>query len=95
MPSKTETFSVRLPDDLRQKVDDLAVATKRSRSFVIKEAVENYVLDYERYVRDLEEAMEDAKSGYGHSHEQIMRWVRSWGTKDELPPPEPDIVPDK
>ena len=24
----------------------------------------------------------------GISHEAVMAWVRSWGTRDELPPPQ-------
>jgi predicted transcriptional regulator len=42
---KTHTFSIRLPQDIRFQVDHLAKVTKRSRSFIIKEAVQNYMRD--------------------------------------------------
>ena len=43
MPSKAETFSVRLPNDIKHQVDELARLTKRSRSFIVKEAVDSYM----------------------------------------------------
>jgi predicted transcriptional regulator len=35
MPSKSQTFSVRLPDDVKRELDELARTTKRSRSFIV------------------------------------------------------------
>jgi predicted DNA-binding protein len=43
MPSKAETFSVRLPNDVKHQVDELARLTKRSRSFIVKEALDSYM----------------------------------------------------
>ncbi|RZJ41354.1 MAG: CopG family transcriptional regulator [Brevundimonas sp.] len=34
------------------------------------------------------QAMADIEAGRFISHEAVMRWVASWGTEDELPPPE-------
>jgi predicted transcriptional regulator len=36
-------------------------------------------------------AIEEAEKGIFISEEAIDRWVESWGTENELPPPEPDI----
>ena len=95
MPSKAETFSVRLSDAVKAHVDELARATKRSRSFIVQEAVANYVQDSADYMRELDEAVISAASGVGHSGEQIFGWMRSWGTANELVLPEPDIHPAK
>ncbi len=35
--------SIRLPDELREKVEGLARATGRSKSFLMQEAIEHYV----------------------------------------------------
>ncbi len=91
MPNSAETFSVRLPDETRKNVDKLATLTKRSRSYIINEAVNAYVNDRIAYLADLDEAVESAKSGPNHSGEQIFKWMRSWGQADELPMPKPDI----
>jgi predicted transcriptional regulator len=91
MPGSAETFSVRLPEETRRNVDKLATLTKRSRSFIINEAVEAYVNDRMAYLADLETAVQTAESGPGHSGEQIFKWMRSWGQADELPSPKPDL----
>lgn len=85
------TFSVRLPDELRQEVDELAKATKRSRSFIVKEAVETYMADQRAYLAAIDEALAEADKGVFISGEAVERWLMSWGTENELPPPEPDI----
>ena len=93
MPSKADTFSVRLPDAVKAQLDELATLTKRSRSFLIQEAVANYVKDRSAYLQDLDRAVLSAESGHGHSGEQIFSWMESWGKESELPSPEPDIRP--
>lgn len=34
------------------------------------------------------EALADLKAGRTVSHEAVKAWLQSWGTVDELPPPE-------
>lgn len=93
MPDKVATFSVRLPDEVGRQVDQLARLTKRSRSFIVKEAVESYVRDRADYLQRLDDAVASAESGVGHSGEQIFTWMKSWGTSNELSSPIPDIQP--
>ena len=95
MPAKAETFSVRLAEDTKRQVDEYARLTKRSRSFVVNEAIETYMRDRIAYLRELDAAVVEAESGMGHSSDQIFRWMNSWGADDELPPPFPDIHPGK
>jgi RHH-type transcriptional regulator, rel operon repressor / antitoxin RelB len=95
MTAKSDTFSVRLPPDIREQVDAIARTSRRSRSFVVNEAVAAYVRDHAAYLRDIDDAMASARAGVGHSGEQMFRWMRSWGATDELSSPEPDISPAK
>jgi predicted transcriptional regulator len=95
LPSKSATFSVRLPEDIRNQVDELARSSKRSRSFIVNEAVALFVRERADYLRDLDQAVTSAESGVAHSGEQIFAWMRTWGAAEELPPPEPDIRPAK
>ena len=94
MAESSGTFSVRLPDDLRREVDDYAKATKRSRSFVVKEAVAAYMGEHKAYLAAIEEGEREADLGVFVSGEAVKRWLLSWGTDNELPRPEPDIFPD-
>ena len=95
MPVKSETFSVRLSEDVRQQVDDLARLSKRSRSFIVNEAVETYMRGRADYIRDLDAAVKSAESGVGHSGAQIFGWMKSWGMQKEIASPAPDVRPAK
>ena len=44
--------------------------------------------DEETEARALAVAEEDAAAGRLISHDAMKRWLLSWGTQDELPPPE-------
>lgn len=93
MATKADTFSVRLPEETRHQVDEIARRLRRSRSFIVKEAVEQYVRDQARYLGELDAALASVETEGGHSSESVFRWLRSWGTENELPPPEPDVPP--
>ncbi|MEE6031498.1 DUF6290 family protein [Avibacterium paragallinarum] len=41
------TITVRLPDELQQRLDHLAIETGRAKSFYIKQALEAYLEDLE------------------------------------------------
>ena len=92
--SEIDTFSVRLPADVRRKVDKFAKVTKRSRSFIVKEAVVAYIDEREAYLEAIDEAIQEADKGVFISGEAIDRWLASWGTDNVLPMPEPDIFPE-
>lgn len=85
--------SVRLPDQLLQEVDDFAKSTRRSRSFVVKEALEAYMQDQRDYLAAIEEGEREADLGVLVSADAVKKWLLSWGTDNELPRPEPDIFP--
>ncbi len=93
MPSKAETFSVRLSDSVKSQVDELARLSKRSRSYIVQEAIASYVQDRAAYLREIDEAVLSAESGLAHSGEQIFGWMKTWGTDNEMPSPQPDITP--
>lgn len=78
--SGDSTFSVRLPDDLRREVDEFAKATKRSRSFIVKEAVAAYMEERRAYIEAIEAGAREADKGVFISGEAIDRWLASWGT---------------
>ena len=40
------SFSLRLPDELARKLNDIAKETERSKSFIIQKAIESYLDDF-------------------------------------------------
>lgn len=86
-----DTFSVRLPDDLRAEVDRLAESQKRSRAFIIKEAVEAYVADQQAYRQAVEEALAEADRGVFISGEKVFVWLEQLRDDPTTAVPEPDV----
>jgi predicted transcriptional regulator len=94
MAVSSSTFSVRLPDDLRQAVDNYAKLTQRSRAFIVKEAVAGFMEDQEAYLAAIDEGLIEADKGVFVSGEAVFEWLESWGTDNVKPMPEPDVFPD-
>jgi predicted transcriptional regulator len=88
------TFSVRLPHETKRELEEYARATKRSSAFIVKEAVEAHLAERRAYLAAIDEAVREADEGIFVSGEAVTKWLQSWGTDNELPPPEPDIFPD-
>ena len=48
MPEQSPTISIRLPMSTRKTLDKVAKATRRSRSYIMKEALDRYLPDIAR-----------------------------------------------
>lgn len=86
--SATTTVTVRIPSRLKKRLNKLADATSRSRSALAADALKFYVQEEERHLATIREGMKDAEEGRVVSHSKVARWMKSWGKKSELPPPE-------
>jgi len=60
---KIKTISVRLPDDLADRLDNLADRTGRPKSFYFKEMLTKYMAEYEAAYLALEK-MNDLNQNY-------------------------------
>jgi predicted transcriptional regulator len=86
-----DTFSIRLPEDLRNEVDRLAEASRRSRAYIIKEAVEAYVAGQRAYEKAVDEALIEANKGVFVSGERVLAWLDELRINSNAPAPEPDV----
>lgn len=77
MPASGKTTTIRMDSRALKRIDTLARAMSRSRAWVIKQALDRY-LDYEEwFVREVKEALEQARSGNLMEHETVLgRWKR-------------------
>src|SRR5438105_7735219 len=88
--AKSAMMTVRLTPEVRDKLDALARDTKRSKSHLASEAIETYVNLNAWQVAHIKAALaEDEAGGPGVPHEEVVRWIGSWGTDQELPRPKP------
>jgi len=86
--AKTTTMTVRIAPELNEKLDILAHNTKRTKAFLASEAIATYIGRNSWQVARIKDSLEEAKTGTpGIPHTEVERWVKSWDTKKELPPP--------
>ena len=83
--------SVRMPDELLEQLNLAAEKLRRSKGWIINDALREYLAREERKTRILEqtlEALDDVKAGRLIEGEEVMEWLKSWGTEYEKSPPE-------
>ena len=86
--SKTAPVSVRLDAALNEQVTAIATALDRPKSWVIEQAIEDFVAVQAWHLAAIDEGLRDADAGRVVAHDDVAAWVRSWGKPDELPMPE-------
>jgi predicted transcriptional regulator len=86
--SKTAPVSVRLEPALNDQVTSIAAALDRPRSWVIEQAVRDFVAVQQWQLAAIDEGIRAADAGRLVAHEDVVAWVQSWGQPDELPMPQ-------
>ncbi len=82
--------SVRMSDELLARLERTAEQLRRSKGWIIKDAVEEYLAREELKQRRNQatlESWEDYQAGRTIDGDQVMEWIESWGTEDEKEPP--------
>jgi RHH-type transcriptional regulator, rel operon repressor / antitoxin RelB len=79
----TETLSIRLDSETKERLSALARHSKRSKSFLAAEAIAAYVEQEEWQLGEVCTAIEELDAGHGVSHEKVATWLQSWGTAKE------------
>jgi predicted transcriptional regulator len=85
--TKTAPLSVRLPEALNEQVTEVAAALDRPKSWVIEQAIRDYVAMQQWQLAAIDEGIRAADAGQVAVNEDVVDWVRSWDGTDELPPP--------
>ncbi len=81
-----KTFRIR--PELVEKLDLLALRTNRSKTFLVEEALRDYLAREAWQIEEIAKAVAEADAGGPFvEHEEVEAWLRSWGTDDEKPPP--------
>jgi predicted transcriptional regulator len=85
----TRPVMTRVPPGLKKRLQALSKATKRSEAYLASEAIAEYVSVNEWQVAHIKGSHDELKSASEPSvdHADVARWLASWGTDAELPPP--------
>lgn len=82
----TKVISAHVPEELADKVDQIAARLDRSRGWVIKQALADWLGQEERRRLTLE-ALADVDTGHVIDHQAVQAWANSLDTDKPLPIP--------
>jgi predicted transcriptional regulator len=68
-----EQVSFKIPAGMKKRIDLLAEATRRSRTFVIEEAIEQYLTTNEWQVQSIQAGLTDLDNGEVLSQEEMEK----------------------
>ncbi|OGB00481.1 MAG: CopG family transcriptional regulator [Burkholderiales bacterium RIFCSPHIGHO2_12_FULL_69_20] len=75
----TTTMTIRLEDQIKDRLDVLAAATQRSKSFLAAEAIRVYVENNEWQIGEIQAALLEADAGDFASDGDVADLARKWG----------------
>ena len=75
--TKREQVSFKLETNTKRRLEALAAATRRTKTFVLEEAINHYLDLNEWQIKSIEEGLEDARAGRIITHETLVaKWER-------------------
>ena len=72
------TMTIRLDDDVKDRLDVLADATRRSKSFLAAEAIRLYVELNEWQIAEIQSAVGEAEAGEFASDKDLAALAKKW-----------------
>jgi len=84
--AQIENLSIRLDAETKKRLEELAVRSKRSKSFLAAEAITRYVDAEDWQFGEIEAGLADLDAGRTIDHKKISDWLKSWGKARESKP---------
>jgi len=72
------TMTVRIDDDVKDRLDVLAEATQRSKSFLAAEAIREYVELNEWQIHETRAALKEADAGDFATDKEVRALAKKW-----------------
>ncbi|MDI3354222.1 ribbon-helix-helix protein, CopG family [Pseudomonas sp. UYIF39] len=83
----TKVLTAHVPMELADKVDQMAAKMERSRGWIVKQALADWIDLEEERSRLTREAMADVDAGRVIDHQSVQAWAESLSTENPLPVP--------
>lgn len=77
----TKVLTAHLPIKLIDTVDEFAERLERSRVWILKQALSDWIAKEQEHHRLTLEGLDDVKTGQTMDHKEIKAWVNSLATK--------------
>lgn len=72
------TLTIRLPEDLKQRLDQLAAATDRSRAWLAQQALSDFVAREAWQIAEIEAGLREADAGDFASPAEVDTTFAKW-----------------
>jgi RHH-type rel operon transcriptional repressor/antitoxin RelB len=73
------TMTIRLEPAMKERLEQLAEATHRSKSYLAAEAIAEYVSLHEWQIREIHTAVTEADAGDFASQAEVDAFAKKWG----------------
>lgn len=81
--SESATMSIRLDHQLKIRLEKLAKATHRSKSYLASEAVREFVELNEWQINEIEVAIKEADAGDFATENEVRKVMSKWGVNGD------------
>jgi predicted transcriptional regulator len=85
--AKTASLSIELDGDLDRRLSEVADVMDQPKAAVVEQALRNFLELRDWQDRAIEEGLRAAEEGRVFEHDDVAKWVESWGQPNELPRP--------
>ena len=72
------TMTIRIEDDVKERLDRLAESTQRSKSFLAAEALREFVENNEWQIAEIRAALKEANAGDFASEKEVEALAQKW-----------------
>lgn len=83
----SETLSIRIGLQTKQRLDALAKRSRRSKSFLAAAAIEAYVESEDWQLGEIQAGISELDAGQAISHDKVSKWLKSWDAPGETKAP--------
>lgn len=73
--TEKQIMTIQIPKPIVEKVDEIAVRLERSRNWIVKQAVSEWLAREEEKDKLTREALADVDTGAVVNHSEIMAWA--------------------
>lgn len=87
----TVPLSLRIDSEIRNRIEEEAKKMDRSSSYVVIEAIKQYLNKKDYKKEAIKAAIEKADKGEFISQEAMREWFASLGSDEQLSRPKPDV----
>ena len=78
----SKTMTVRLEDGVKDRLDHLAKATHRSKSFLAAKAIRTFVETNEWQIAEIQAALKEADAGDYASDQDVADLAKKWKVRE-------------